>query len=32
MTSFAAIMIATNLINENLHVPVDDYLVPYTRG
>ena len=31
LTSFAGIMIATNLINNALEVPIDDYLTPYTK-
>jgi len=31
LTAFAGMMIATNLINNALHVPLDDYLVPYTK-
>jgi len=32
ITAFAAIMIATNIINKVLDVRLDDYLVPYTRN
>ena len=32
ITAFAAIMIATNIINKVLDVQLDDYLVPYTRN
>lgn len=31
ITAFAGIMIATNLINNALDVPLDEYLVPYTK-
>lgn len=31
LTAFGSMMIATNLINTSLKVPLDDILVPYTR-
>lgn len=31
LTAFAGMMIATNLINNALDVPLDDYLTPYTK-
>jgi hypothetical protein len=31
LTAFGAMMIATNLINSALEVPLDEYLTPYTR-
>ena len=31
LTAFAGMMIATNLINNALNVPLDDYLMPYTQ-
>ena len=31
LTAFAGMMIATNLINNALNVPLDDYLIPYTK-
>lgn len=32
ITAFATIMIATNIINKALDVPLDDYLASYTRA
>jgi hypothetical protein len=31
LTAFGALMVATNIINSTLDVPLDDYLIPYTR-
>jgi hypothetical protein len=31
LTAFGALMVATNIINSALDVPLDDYLVPYVR-
>ncbi|WP_411822359.1 carboxymuconolactone decarboxylase family protein [Leptospira sp. 'Mane'] len=32
LTSFAGIMIATNLLNNVLKIPLDEYLEPFTKG
>jgi alkylhydroperoxidase family enzyme len=31
LTAFGALMVATNIINSALDVPLDDYLMPYVR-
>jgi hypothetical protein len=31
LTAFGALMVATNIINSTLDVPLDDYLAPYKR-
>jgi alkylhydroperoxidase family enzyme len=31
LTAFGALMVATNIVNNVLDVPLDDYLVPYVR-
>lgn len=32
LTAFGALMVATNVVNNALEVPLDDYLEPYRRG
>jgi hypothetical protein len=31
LTAFGALMVATNIINSVLDVPLDDYLMPYAH-
>jgi alkylhydroperoxidase family enzyme len=31
LTAFGALMVATNVVNNALEIPLDDYLEPYRR-